>query len=235
VLGYCVENFHLPTGNPMCKDIRWSGGESGSNGNTLVATEAKEKLKAWQQGQTGFPLIDALMRQLVTTGWMHHLGRHAVACFLTRGDLYLNWTHGRDFFDKHLLDGDWAINNGNWLWLAGVAPYSSPWFRVYSPSPPVTGKQSALNCEQTGEFVRYWVPELNKVKGGFPTKFIYEPWKASSLVQNSAKCIIGKDYPKPIVDHSSQSKDNLVFFKRSLDDLAATKNALEPATKRQKC
>merc|ERR1712176_299361 len=160
LLGYCVENFQLPTGNAMCKDIMWSGGTKGSNGSTLVTEEAQSKLKAWQEGKTGYPLIDAFMRQLVATGWMHHLGRHAVACFLTRGDLYLNWTHGRDFFDKHLLDGDWALNNANWLWLAGVAPFSTPWFRVYSPTPPVTGKQSALNCEQTGEFVRFWVPEL---------------------------------------------------------------------------
>merc|ERR1712176_985937 len=221
----------------MCKDIMWSGGTNGSNGSTLVTEEAQSKLKAWQEGKTGYPLIDAFMRQLVATGWMHRLGRHAVACFLTRGDLYLNWTHGRDFFDKHLLDGDWALNNANWMWLAGVAPFSTPWFRVYSPTPPVTGKQSALNCEQTGEFVRFWVPELNKGKQGFPAKFIYEPWNAPRNLQEAANCIIGKDYPRPVVDHKSQSKLNLESFKRSLDAVAASKlsqGAESPPAKRQK-
>jgi cryptochrome len=217
VLGYCVDNFHLPEANAMCKDIKWGGGAAvGSNGATLATSEGKTALKAWQEGKTGFPLIDAYMRQLTTTGWMHHLGRHAVACFLTRGDLYLSWVHGRDFFDKHLLDGDWALNNGNWLWLAGVAPFSSPWFRVYSPTPPVTGATSALNAEQSGDFVRFWVPELK----AFPTKFIYDPSKAPELAQSTAKCKIGKDHPNAIVQHAVASKANMGAFKKSLDDLS---------------
>merc|ERR1712187_601872 len=219
LLGYCVENFQLPTGNAMCKDIMWSGGTNGSNGSTLVTEEGKSALTAWQEGKTGYPLIDAFMRQLVATGWMHHLGRHAVACFLTRGDLYLNWTHGRDFFDKHLLDGDWSVNNANWLWLAGVAPFSSPWFRVYSPAPPVSGAPSALNAEQTGGFVKDFCPELKNMT----VKFIYEPWNASQVAQVAAKCIIGKDYPKRIVDHKEASKKNLDAFKKSLDRLASEK------------
>jgi len=233
VLGYCVENFHLPTGNSMCKDIKWGGGSKGSNGSTLTSAESKAALEAWQQGRTGFPLIDAYMRQLTATGWLHHLGRHAVSCFLTRGDLYLNWTHGRDFFDKHLLDGDWAINNGNWLWLAGVAPFSMPWFRVYSPIPPIKGPQSALNVEQSGDFVRFWVPELKKV----PTQFIYEPSKMSQLAQTAASCKIGTAYPKPIVQHSTASKANLDAFKKSNDELNAKRansSPAEPKAKRQK-
>lgn len=226
VLGYCVDNFHMPEKNAMCKDIKWGGGVAGSNGATLVAPEGQAALKAWQEGRTGFPLIDAYMRQLTTTGWLHHLGRHAVACFLTRGDLYLSWVHGRDFFDKHLLDGDWAVNNGNWLWLAGVAPFSSPWFRVYSPTPPTTGAQSALNAEQSGDFVRFWVPELKN----FPTKFIYEPSKAPQLAQSTAKCQLGRDYPKPIVQHSVASKANMGEFKKSLDDLSGKRQASGDAT-----
>jgi len=226
VQGYCVENYHLAEGNAMCKDILWGGGSPGSNGSVLTTEEGQAKLKAWQEGKTGYPLIDAYMRQLVSTGWLHHLGRHAVACFLTRGDLYLSWTHGRDFFDKHLLDGDWAVNNGNWLWLAGVAPFSMPFFRVYSPIPPVTGKQSALNAEQTGDFVRFWVPELKNIL----TKFIYEPRKAPALAQQVAKCIIGKDYPKPIVEHSKAKEANLTAFKASSDRLKSVQKTKRPAT-----
>lgn len=218
VLSAAIPNFDRPSDNEMCKDVWWSGGASNRNGSVLTQPVAKQNLLAWQEGRTGYPYIDALMRQLKTTGWMHHLGRHAVACFLTRGDLFLNWTHGRDWFDKQLLDGDQAINNGNWLWLAGTAPYSPPWFRVYSPVPPVTGKQSALNAEQTGEFVKYWVPELKNM----PAKYIYEPWKAPILVQQSvAKCVIGQDYPDRIVDHATASKQNIESFKKSVEDLKA--------------
>ena len=93
---------------------------------------------------TGYPYIDAMMRQLEATGWMHHLGRHAVSCFLTRGQLWQNWKHGRDVFDRKLVDSDWAVNNGNWLWLAGVAPFSMPYYRVYNPCPD---SKSSLNVE----------------------------------------------------------------------------------------
>merc|ERR1719456_1813516 len=113
----------------MCKSIPW-----GNDPNLLAA---------WEKGCTGYPFIDALMRQLRQTGWMHHLGRHAVACFLTRGDLWQSWTRGRDVFDKLLLDSDWALNNGNWMGLAGVATWSRPYFYVYDPSP---GPKSALNA-----------------------------------------------------------------------------------------
>ena len=103
-----------------------------------------ELLKAWENGNTGYPYIDALMRQMKATGWMHHLGRHAVSCFLTRGQMYQNWTYGRDVFDRLLVDSDYALNTGNWLWLSGIAPFSMPFFRVYSPCPQ-EGKKSALN------------------------------------------------------------------------------------------
>ena len=83
-------------------------------GSPLYVYDAS-KIKAWESGKTGFPYIDAMMRQLESTGWMHHLGRHAVSCFLTRGQLWQNWKVGRDIFDRKLVDSDWALNNGNWL------------------------------------------------------------------------------------------------------------------------
>ncbi|CAJ1336618.1 unnamed protein product [Effrenium voratum] len=154
LLGAAVPNFDQDQQNSMCKVIPW--------GND------PELLAAWQEGRTGYPFIDALMRQLNQTGFMHHLGRHAVACFLTRGDLWQNWTAGRDVFDKLLLDSDWAVNNGNWLWLAGVAPFSAPYFRIYDPCP---GPKSSLNAEQTGEFVKHYVPTSRHLKTGlFPVE-----------------------------------------------------------------
>lgn len=199
VLASSVPNFDQAVDNPMCKIIPWD------DDPTLF--------HAWAVGKTGYPFIDALMRQLRTTGFIHHLGRHAVACFLTRGDLWQHWTRGRDVFDELLLDADWAVNNGNWLWLAGVAPFSAPYFRVYDPCP---GPRSSLNAEQTGEFVRHFVPELR----GMPDQYIYRPWEAPTEVQRKAGCIVGVDYPAPVVDHKAAREANLKRFKDALDALA---------------
>ena len=145
ILSKAVENWDSDTDNSMCKKIEWGDFDD-------------TKMELWEKGQTGFPYIDAMMRQLDATGWMHHLGRHAVSCFLTRGQLWQHWQQGRDVFDKKLVDADWALNNGNWLWLSGVAPFSMPYFRLYNPCPD--GK-SSLNAEvNDAKFVRYWVPEL---------------------------------------------------------------------------
>ena len=200
LLSKSVENWDSDTNNSMCKKIEW--GANNSN-----------KMELWEKGETGFPYIDAMMRQLDATGWMHHLGRHAVSCFLTRGQLWQHWELGRDVFDKKLVDADWALNNGNWLWLAGVAPFSMPYFRLYSPCPD--GK-SSLNVEaKNAEFIRYWVPELKD----FPSKYIFEPHLAPLPIQESASCIIGKDYPDPMVDRKVVAKENLAKFKESLSKL----------------
>merc|ERR1712087_339677 len=167
-------------------------------------------LRAWEQGKTGFPFIDAAMRQLSEMGFLHHLARHAVACFLTRGDLWISWEEGRDVFDRLLLDADWALNNMNWLALSGVAPWSPPFFRVYHPVPKM---DSALNVQDPeGNFIRRFVPELKHM----PSKYIYAPWTAPVAVQKEAKCVVGKDYPMPVVDHEKVSKDNIARFKRAL-------------------
>ena len=117
---------------------------------------------------------------------------------------------GRDVFDRKLVDADWALNNGNWLWLSGVAPFSMPYFRLYNPCPD--GK-SSLNVEaKDAEFVRYWVPELKD----YPSKYIFEPHLAPTPIQENARCIIGKDYPEPMVDRKVVAKENLAKFKDSL-------------------
>ena len=197
LLSRSVDHWDEDRNNPMCKVIDWDEYD-------------QEKMDAWQNGQTGFPLIDSMMRQLSTTGWMHHLGRHAVSCFLTRGQLWQHWKFGRDVFDKNLLDSDWALNNGNWLWLAGVAPFSMPYFRLYNPCPD---PKSSLNVEsKTADFIRYWIPELKK----YPSKYIYEPHLAPQSIQKESDCITGCDYPNPIVDRKTTAKQNLAKFKDSL-------------------
>ncbi|CAK9044449.1 (6-4)DNA photolyase (Protein UV repair defective 3) [Durusdinium trenchii] len=223
LMGASIPNFDQQAGNPSCKQIPWA--------------KNPKMLAAWEHGRTGFPYIDAAMRQLNRVGWMHHLARHAVACFLTRGDLWLSWEQGRDVFDKLLLDADWALNNMNWLALAGVAPWSPPFFRVYHPVPKM---DSALNVKDPeGKFIREFVPELGKM----PSQYIYAPWTAPMEVQKTAGCIIGKDYPKPMVDHDEVCKANLLRFKRALSKAPSTgaqkrkappASAASASTKRQR-
>ncbi len=201
LLSRSVPNWNEDQENPMCKNIDWGEPD-------------ESKLSAWEKGMTGFPLIDAMMRQLDSTGWMHHLGRHAVSCFLTRGQLWQHWKHGRDLFERKLLDSDWALNNANWLWLSGVAPFSMPYFRLYNPCPD--GKSSLNVDAKTGQFIKHWVPELKD----FPVQHIYEPHLTSEKIQQDANCIIGRDYPFPIVNRKESAKENLAHFKASLSKLS---------------
>ncbi|RUS76899.1 hypothetical protein EGW08_015338 [Elysia chlorotica] len=177
-------NFDKMEGNPVCKQIPWQ--------------ENADHLNAWKQGRTGYPFIDAVMTQLRQEGWIHHLARHAVACFLTRGDLWVSWEEGQKEFEKLLLDADWSLNAGNWMWLSASA-FFHQYFRVYSPV--AFGKKTDPN----GDFIRKYIPVLKK----FPAKFIFEPWKAPASMQQAAGCIIGKDYPKPIVDHDVVRQKNI--------------------------
>ena len=137
------------------------------------------------------------MRQLKAEGWMHHLARHCVACFLTRGDLWQSWTVGRDVFDRLLVDADWALNNANWMWLSCSA-FFHQYDRVYSPI------AFPKKYPESRDFIRKWVPELAK----YPDKYVIEPWIAPINIQKAAGCVIGVDYPKPMVDHAQASAEN---------------------------
>ena len=171
--------------SPVCADIPWD--------DPATDAAAAARLRAWEAGRTGYPFVDAAMRQLKETGWIHHLARHAVACFLTRGDLWLPWTEGARVFDRDLLDADWAVNNFNWLGLAGVASWSPPFFRVYSPVP--NHKQSSLNVDDAaGAYVDRFVPELRKL----PAKYKYAPWTAPAAVLAAAGVVLGDTYPRPL-------------------------------------
>lgn len=177
-------NFDRMKGNSVCTQVDWDTNP--------------EYLEAWKYGRTGYPFIDALMTQLRQEGWIHHLGRHAVACFLTRGDLWISWEEGMKVFEEYLLDADWSLNAGNWLWLSASA-FFHQYFRVYSPV--AFGKKTDKN----GDYIRKYIPKLAK----FPEKYIYEPWTAPKDIQEKCGCIIGKDYPKPIVDHEDARKRNI--------------------------
>lgn len=213
MLAATSKHFDKSTGNKWCLEVPWDNNAAFQ--------------KAWAEGKTGYPFIDGLMRQLNETGWIHHLGRHAVACFLTRGDLWQNWTFGRDVFHKLLLDADGSLNNGNWMALSGVAPWSSLWFRIYSPMPD---DKSALNVGMDGAWLKRFVPELKDM----PTKYMYCPWTAPKAVQEKAKCIVGKDYPAPIVDHAKARDANLNKFKKALDARSAKRKAGEGSSKPSK-
>ncbi|KAG7025764.1 (6-4)DNA photolyase, partial [Cucurbita argyrosperma subsp. argyrosperma] len=175
-------NFDRMKDNKICKQIPWK--------------DDNELLAAWRDARTGFPWIDAIMVQLRKWGWMHHLARHSVACFLTRGDLFVHWEKGRDVFERLLIDSDWAINNGNWMWLS-CSSFFYQYNRIYSP---VTfGKKYDPN----GDYIRHFLPVLKDM----PKQYIYEPWTAPLSIQKKAKCIIGKDYPEPVVSHDIATKD----------------------------
>lgn len=179
-----AKNYDVMVGSSVSKQIPWD------HDPDLVA--------AWEQGRTGYPWIDACMRQLVETGWLHHLARHAVACFLTRGDLYQSWEVGAAIFDKYLIDSDWALNNGNWLWLSASA-YFHQYFRVYSPV------AFPKKTDPNGDFIRKWLPAFRT----FPKKYIFEPWKAPRAVQEQHGVVVGENYPERIVVHEEVSKRNM--------------------------
>lgn len=183
-VGASEPNFDRMIGNSICLQIPWEKND--------------QHLEAWTHGRTGYPFIDAIMRQLRQEGWIHHLARHAVACFLTRGDLWISWEEGLKVFEELLLDADWALNAGNWMWLSASA-FFHQFFRVYSPV--AFGKKT----DPEGRYIRKYVPELAK----YPNGIIYEPWKASPIAQAQYGCIIGKDYPKRIVVHETIHKENL--------------------------
>lgn len=147
--------------------------------------------QAWCEGKTGYPVIDAAMRQLRETGWMHNRARMLTASFLTK-DLLIDWRWGERWFMQHLIDGDPAANNGGWQWTAGTGTDAAPYFRVFNPI------LQSTKFDPQGVYIRRWVEELASV----PEKFIHQPWQMTTVQQEKYSCRIGFDYPEPIIDHS---------------------------------
>jgi len=147
--------------------------------------------EAWCHGQTGYPLVDAAMRQLAETAWMHNRARMIVASFLVK-DLLVDWRWGELWFVQHLLDADPAANNGGWQWTAGTGTDAAPYFRIFHPV------LQAKRHDPDGAYVRRWLPELARVSG----RHVHAPWEMPPEAQRAAGCVIGQDYPAPIVDHA---------------------------------
>ncbi|KAF2729186.1 Cryptochrome/photolyase FAD-binding domain-containing protein [Polyplosphaeria fusca] len=209
-LGY---SFAQTYNNSHCRFIPWHLPSKVDTTSSLITgsylvddSKAEEYFIRWREGRTGFPWIDALMRQLKAEGWIHHLGRHAVACFLTRGGCYVDWERGAEVFEEWLLDHETACNVGNWQWLSCTA-FFTQFYRCYSP---IAFPQK---WDKEGAFVKRYVPELEK----FSAKYIYEPWKAPIADQRGWGCMIkgdgspgstnggkGKVYPKPMFDFPTQ-------------------------------
>nr|XP_020469336.1 cryptochrome-1-like isoform X1 [Monopterus albus] len=187
--------FDKMENNPICVQIPWD--------------RNPEALAKWAEGRTGFPWIDAVMTQLRQEGWIHHLARHAVACFLTRGDLWISWEEGMKVFEELLLDADWSVNAGSWMWLS-CSSFFQQFFHCYCPVG--FGRRTDPN----GDYIRRYLPILR----GFPAKYIYDPWNAPESVQKAAKCIIGVHYPKPMVHHAEASRLSIERMKQIYQQLS---------------
>lgn len=149
-------------------------------------------LAAWQRGQTGYPVVDAAMRQLWETGWMPNRARMVVASFLVK-HLVLPWQEGEEWFWDTLVDADLANNSASWQWVAGCGADAAPYFRIFNPI--IQGQK----FDPEGDYVRTWVPEL----AGLPTEDIHTPWKAPPGILAAADVVLGQTYPEPIVDHAA--------------------------------
>jgi deoxyribodipyrimidine photo-lyase len=164
-------------------------------------------LQAWQRGQTGYPYIDAGMRELWHTGWMHNRVRMAVASFLVK-DLLISWQEGARWFWDTLVDADLANNTLGWQWTAGCGADAAPFFRIFNPV------SQGEKFDPHGNYVRRWVPELSRL----PTEWLHKPWEAPADVLTAAGVKLGETYPRSIVDHA-------VARQRALAALAETKQA----------
>lgn len=181
---------HVATGSfkPKFDALAWP------NDPTLYA--------AWERGETGYPIVDAGMRQLAQTGTLHNRVRMIVASFLTK-DLLCDWRLGERYFMQQLLDGDQAANNGGWQWAAGTGTDAQPYFRIFNPV------SQGEKFDPDAQYVKLWCPELKRV----PAKWAHKPWELSRNEQAAVNCVLGKDYPQRIVEHSEQRARALALYK----------------------
>jgi deoxyribodipyrimidine photo-lyase len=163
--------------------------------------EDQKLLRLWQKGLTGFPIVDAGMRELWTTGWMHNRVRMIVASFLVK-DLLLPWKRGAEWFWDTLVDADLAQNSLGWQWTAGCGADAAPYFRVFNPT------TQGEKFDPNGDYVRRWCPELARL----PAEWIHQPHAAPAEILHAAKVELGKNYPAPIVDHAAARDAALAAF-----------------------
>jgi len=173
--------------------------------NSFPWKETPSHLKAWQEGKTGYPLVDAGMRELWKTGYMHNRVRMVVASFLTK-NLFIHWKEGAKWFLDCLLDADLANNSMNWQWVAGSGVDAAPYFRIFNPI------HQGEKFDEMGTYTRQFVPELSQL----PKKWLFKPWKAPEEVLTAAGVILGDTYPYPIVDLKTSREEALLAYKQIL-------------------
>ncbi|MBX9890194.1 MAG: DNA photolyase family protein [Amoebophilaceae bacterium] len=169
--------------------------------DTFPWSQAYTSLTCWQSGQTGIPIVDAGMRQLLQTGYIHNRVRMIVASFLVK-NLRLHWHHGERWFWDHLVDADLANNSASWQWVAGCGADAAPYFRIFNP---VTQGQK---FDPMGTYTREFVPELRNI----PDEYLFNPWEAPENMLHRAGITLGKDYPRPIVDLKQSRHEALEAF-----------------------
>ncbi len=184
--------FHWPnmpevSFRPEFENFPWSGTD--------------DQLRAWQSGQTGYPVVDAGMRELWTTGWMHNRVRMVTASFLIK-HLLISWREGAAWFWDCLVDADLASNSASWQWVAGSGADAAPYFRIFNP------QKQGETFDPAGDYVRRWVPEIAKL----PDKYLHAPWNAPPDILAHAGITLGKTYPRPIVDHTQARAAALAAF-----------------------
>lgn len=167
----------------------------------LAFSNQPEKFAAWCEARTGFPLVDAAMRQINQSGWMHNRLRMIVASFLVK-DLHVDWRWGERYFAENLLDFDLAANNGGWQWSASTGCDAQPWFRIFNP---VTQSE---RFDPHGKFIRRYLPEL----ASCPDKYIHAPWLMPQAEQQRCGVRVGEDYPAPVVDHAIARVQTLALY-----------------------
>ena len=180
---------------PEYDTIRWERGP-----------EADDDLAAWKAGHTGYPIVDAGMRELAATGWMHNRVRMITASFLVK-DLLIDWRRGERHFRRLLSDAEPSQNAGNWQWVAGTGPDAAPYFRIFNP---VT---QSRRFDPAGDYIRRWVPEL----AALDDRSIHAPWEAAPLDLATAGVVLDDTYPAPIIDHAVARDRTLAAYSAALE------------------
>jgi len=170
--------------------------------NKLEWQGSEEHFERWKEGKTGFPIVDAAMRQLQETGWMHNRARMIVASFLVK-DLLIDWRKGERHFMEMLTDGDLAQNNGGWQWSASTGTDAQPYYRIFNPY------LQSKKFDPKGIYIKRYLPGLSTL----PAELIHAPHLLSEMEQHSYSVVLGVDYPKPVVDHSEQRMKAIAMFK----------------------